>query len=252
VPSVCFELNAADLEERGQLRRLQYVPTARAIRLDDMLLIEDDAPAVGTPKGAEDRSWFEKLHRGVMIRKDLALDDPRAFSGHLVFNGFEMEDNGHPLHIRINGVPFVRPPTKRAHPLARQYYGREWGRGFDNWFVVEIPVGALKQGTNEVVLWAESEETSWEIMVAAEEEYARGSLTRVHHPNRSAKSRDGGETWDFDRLGWKDAHDGEYAVRLSLDRYVPEGVYVSPGASGARLSGLAGSNAQRSRPVTAS
>ena len=224
-----FDLNASDLEARGRLKRLGYLPSEHVIKLDDMLLIEDDAPAIGAPKGAEDRSWFEKLHRGVMIRKDLVLDDPRAFSGYLVFNGSEMEENEHPLHIRVNGTHLVRLPTKWAHPFARQYYTREWGHdGFDNWFVVEIPVGALRQGKNEFVLWTESEEASWEIMVAAEEEYARGSVTRVHHPNRSSRSRDGGATWDFDRLGWKDAHDGEYAIRLSLDRYVPEGTYVSP------------------------
>lgn len=225
---VKFGLSAADLEAQGQLKQLRYIATEQVIKLDDMLLIEDDAPAMGAPKGAEDRSWFERLHRGVMIRKDLMLDDPRAFAGYLVFNGVEVENNDHPLHLSINGKHLIRLPTKLAHPFAKQYYTSEWGAGFDNWFVVELPVGAFRKGVNEFILWAESEETSWEVMVASEEEYRRGSSTRLHHPNRSAKSRDGGRTWDFERLGWKDELDGEYAIRLSLDRYVVEGVYLSP------------------------
>ena len=226
---VSFERNATNLEERGQFRNLRYDEDKERIVLDDRVLIEDDAPAIGQPEGTEDRSWFEKLHRGVMMRKDLVLEDARAFAGYIVFNGMEIDDNDHPLHIRINGVEVVRPPSKQAHPFARQYYTTDWGGShFDNWFVVEIPVGALRQGENEIVLWAESEETSWEIMVAADGEYWRGSETRLSHPNRSAKSRDAGEHWDFEHLGWKDEIDGEYCVRLSLDRHASEGVYISP------------------------
>jgi len=180
------------------------------------------------PEGAKDRSWFERLHKGVMIRKDLVLDDPRAYSGYLVFNGLEMKDNECPLHITINGNHVLRPPTKDAHPLAKQYYTRDWAGDFDNWFFVKIPVGMLKKGTNEFIMWADSEDTSWEIMVADDGEYKRGSSTQTHHPNRSAKSRDGGKSRDFGKLGWKDVHDGEYSIRLSLDRYVPEGIYISP------------------------
>jgi hypothetical protein len=226
---VSFVLDAADLEERGQFSNLQYYGSEGAISLNDMLLVEDDAPAIGCPQGAEERSWFEKLQRGVMVRKDLVLEDARAFAGYLVFVGTEADDNDHPLYIRINGVDLVRPPSKLAHPFARHYYTNDWGGShFDNWFVVEIPVGALQAGENEILLWAESEETSWEIMVAADQEYPRGSTTRLSHPNRSAKSRDHGASWDFEHLGWKDEIDGEYSIRLSLDRYVSEGVYVSP------------------------
>ena len=221
-------LDAAALEERGQFTNLRH-NEAGAIGLDDRLLVEDDAPAIGRPQGAQERSWFEKLHRGVMVRKDLVLDDARAFAGYIVFVGTEADDNDHSLYIRINGVDLVRPPSKRVHPFARHYYTSDWGGShFDNWFVVEVPVGALQSGENEILLWAESEETSWEVMVAADEEYPRGSPTRLSHPNRSAKSRDGGRSWDFEHLGWKDEIDGEYCIRLSLDRYVAEGSYISP------------------------
>ncbi|MBN1293343.1 MAG: hypothetical protein JXB48_16000 [Candidatus Latescibacteria bacterium] len=223
-----FTLEAAALEQRGQFKQLRYHKASNTIKLDDMELIEDDAPAIGMPKGASDRSWFERLHKGIRIRKELVLDDPRAFSGYLVFNGLEMKDNTFPLNISINGHQFLRPPSRDAHPFAKQYYTREWAGDLDNWFFVEIPVGALKKGANEFILWADSDDTSWEIMVASDEEYIRGSSTRTHHPNRSTKSRDGGSFWDFDKLGWKDELDGEYCIRLSLDRYVSEGTYISP------------------------
>ncbi|HUT63024.1 MAG TPA: hypothetical protein VMZ04_03605, partial [Anaerolineae bacterium] len=168
-------------------------------------------------------------YNGIKIRKVFMLGDPRAFSGFLVIDGVEHEYNEHPLHISVNGEHFLRLPTKYAHPLAEQYYILGKHNYFtDNWFIVEIPVGSLKKGTNEIILWTESEETSWEVVVAVDEEFKRGSTTRIHHPDRSSKSRDGGKTWDSKRLGWKDGYDGEYAIRLSLDRYCPEGVYISP------------------------
>ena len=223
-----FEMSAAELEQRGQFRGVRY-DSDGTITLDDRELIEDDAPAIGQPEGATDRSWFERLSRGVHLRKDLVLHDPRARAAYLVFNGRETENNDQPLRICLNDVEIVRPPTRYAHPSARQYYTTDWGGShFDNWFVVQVPVGALRQGENQIVLWSESEETSWEVMVAADREYWRGSETRLQHPNRSAKSRDGGKHWDFDRLGWKDEIDGEYCVRLSLHRHVSGGRYVSP------------------------
>jgi len=225
-----FRLSASALEKTGRLQQVRYNAENKGFLLKDMVLFEDEAAAIGRPQGATDRSWFERLRQGVRIRKDFILDDPRAFSGYLVFNGLEAVNNEEPLRISVNGLELIRPGSKYAHPFAREYYTREWTSfaDFDNWFRVEIPVGALKKGRNEFQLWAESETPAWEIMVASDKEYATGSSTQLHHPNRSAKSRDAGQTWDFDRLGWKDEIDGEYVVRLSLDRYVPEGTCLSP------------------------
>ena len=221
-----LNLDAASLEERGQLKELRYFRKDNAIRLNDMLLIEDDAPACGIPEGYDvaEKAYLEKLHKGVIVRKDFILDDPRACSGYLLFLGMEYKDNTHPLHISVNGNTFLRLPTRQAFPFAKQYIDLGWTR----WFIIEMPVGALKKGANEILLWSESEEPSWEINIAAEEEFKRGSLTRTHHPNRSAKSADNGKTWNYDKLGWKNKIDGEYSIRLSLDRSVPEGIYISP------------------------
>ncbi|MFH1566518.1 MAG: hypothetical protein ABIL09_00860, partial [Gemmatimonadota bacterium] len=224
-----LDLDAAALEARGQLVGLTYSTGAGAIALDDLVLVEDDAPAIGRPRGAVDDAWFERLRRGVVARKDLVLDDPRAAAAWLLFCGRERTGNEEPLHLRVNGRHLVRPPTRQAHPAARHYYTTDWGGAhFDNWFVIPLPVDVLRAGTNEFQLWTESEAPAWEIMVASDSEYARGSETRTHHPDRSARSLDGGGTWDFRHLGWKGGIDGEYCVRLSLDRHVPEGVYRSP------------------------
>jgi len=231
VATVKFHLNTCSLEEKGQLKGLKYYTNENAIKLDDMLLIEDDAPGNGPPEGfdTEERAWFEKLQKGVLIKKEIMLDDPRAFSGYLVFNGVEHENNECPLTITVNGKHCQRLPSKYAYPLSTHYYVIDANNYFtDNWFVVKIPTGALVKGKNEFVLRADSDEPSWEIVIAEENEFKRGSVTRIHHPNRSAKSRDGGKSWDYKKLGWKDTIDGEYAIRLSLDRFVPEGTYISP------------------------
>lgn len=184
-------LDAAALEKRGQLRQLAYRPEQGAITLDETVLVEDDAPAIGRPQGASDESWFERLHQGLTIRKELVLDSGHAKEAWLLFCGREATDNEHPLHLQVNGCTVVRPPTKLAHPAARHYYTTDWGGAhFDNWFVVPIPVGALRTGVNQILLWTESKETSWEIMVAAASEYPRGTDSGRTHPDRSAKSQD--------------------------------------------------------------
>lgn len=221
-------LDAAALEAQGQLAGVAWDAAANRIALDDRVLVEDDAPAIGRPEGATDEAWFERLVRGVRIRKELVLDDGRAAAAWLTWCGRERDGNDVPLHIAANGVEVLRPPSKHAAPQCRHYYTSDWGGShFDNWFVVALPAGALRAGVNAIDLWADAGEPGWEVMVAADSELARGSSPPRARADRSAKSRDGGVTWDRQRLGWKDEIDGEYCVRLSLDRYRREGVFRS-------------------------
>lgn len=220
-------LTAADLEASGQLDRC--VLSADGIALEDMVLVEDDAPAIGRPQGAEDEAWFEHLKQGLVVRKELILDRADSRGAWLLFCGREATGNDQPLYLRVNGHDLVRPPTQIAHPAARHYYTTDWGGAhFDNWFVVPIPPGALKTGANEILLWADSEEVCWQLMVAAAAEYPRGSDQRQKAPGRSARSLDGGQTWDRQHLGHKGSLDGEYCIRLSLDRHAHLGRYRSP------------------------
>ncbi|MCK4346802.1 MAG: hypothetical protein KAX05_16085, partial [Bacteroidales bacterium] len=223
--------DATKIEKNARLINLHFNPSEKAITLDNTELIEDDAPAVGLPEkyfGIEYRKatapWQEDLKKGVMIKKILILNDPGVWSGRLLFLGQEKKDNIDPLYISINGHHFLRPASSVAYPHARQYIDIEWLR----WYFIDLPVGVLKKGANEILMWSESEVPAWKVCIALKEEFARGSLTRTNHPNRSLKSVDGGKTWSDSKLGINDLEDGEYTIRLSLDRYVPAGEYVSP------------------------
>jgi hypothetical protein len=224
-----IHLNASGIEHDARLVNLRVDRQKNEIILDDLELIEDDAPATGVPEGYNEGSrnaeWVEYLKKGIVIKKVLILDDPTANSGRLVFKGMEVKGNKEPLHLSLNGVAFDRPASLLAFPFAKEYIDYAPN---DRWFFIDMPVGALKKGENEVLMWVNSDSTSWEVLIALEKEFARGSLTRTHSPNRSLKSLDGGKTWSDSKLGLKNSVDGEYSVRFSLDRHVKSGQYVSP------------------------
>jgi hypothetical protein len=224
-------IRAGDLEAHGQLHDVVLVDDG--IRLRDRVLVEDDATAIGCPEGGESRSWFEPLVPGARIRKILVLDDDRARSASLTWCGTEADGNEAALHIAVNGIEIVRPPTSQVHPQCRHYYTTDWGGShFDNWFVVALPVGALQVGANTVEMWCDAQTSTpdrpaWEVMVGADSERYRGSDPPLPPVGRSTFSDDGGSTWDTQRLGR--AHDmaGEYCVRLSLERHRRSGVLRS-------------------------
>ena len=221
-------LDASDIENRARLINLRFDRGGGVIGLDDTKLIEDDAPATGVPEGYDSYDqgpveWVEDLRRGIVIKKIFVVENPSAVSGRVVFKGFEVQGNKESLHLSLNGEKFVRPASQIAFPHARQYIDLSW----DRWFYVDLPIEKLRQGSNELLMWAESDSTSWRILIAHEKEFKRGSLTRTS-PNRSMKSNDGGQSWSDFRLGAMDEIDGEYSIRLSLDQYLPFGEYVSP------------------------
>ena len=236
-------INAGALEADGQLHDVVLVDAG--LRLRDTVLVEDDATAIGCPEGAENRSWFEALVPGVRIRKILVLDDGRARAASLTWCGTEADGNDAALHIAVNGIEIVRPPTSQIHPQCRHYYTPDWGGShFDNWFVVALPVGALHAGDNTVELWCDDaastpDHPAWEVMVAADSERHRGSDPPLPAVGRSAFSDDDGSTWDAQRLGRNHDLAGEYCVRLSLERFRRSGVLRS-GVIDATTSGQEG------------
>jgi hypothetical protein len=145
---------------------LRYDEEAGQIELSNRVLVEDDASAIGQPEGVAERAWFEVLEVGLRIRKELVLDDGRASAAWLTWCGVEPENNEVPLWLSVKGVDVVRPPTKYAEPQCKHYY---------NWFVVELPVGALRTASNTVDMWVESGAPSWQVMVAADSELLCGS-----------------------------------------------------------------------------
>src|SRR5690606_16307267 len=211
------------------LKQLVYDRAKDGIRLQDTELIEDDGPATGLPEGYESYTrgpveWVEDLRKGIVIKKLLVVEHPASFSTKLVFKGMEVKGNKAPLFNSVNGTRIERPASIDAYPHARQYIDMS----IDRWYYIDLPADKLRKGQNEILMWTESDSTSWRILIAHAEEFKRGSLTRTEHPNRSMKSKDGGQTFSDTKLGAMDKIDGEYSIRLSLDRYLSNGEYISP------------------------
>ncbi|MHB9106157.1 MAG: hypothetical protein ACYDCO_03785 [Armatimonadota bacterium] len=106
------------------------------------------------------------------------------------------------------------------------------GWAYGGWGAVDVPVALLRKGTNSIVF------------------SGAGSLfvDNCLKPNRSARSVDGGKTWDFDHLGTDGQYNGEYVVRLGLGRYPGAGVLWSDSIDLAALAGD-GSLAPVAKPV---
>jgi len=139
----------------------------------------------------------------VHAKKIFELDDPGPGGATLGVLLQPQKEEG-TLLVDINGHT-----VQVAYPRERDYWENGWRR-------VPVEPGALKRGTNEVVLRT-AEGSAFQVFIE-----------NCVHPNRSAKSRDGGRTWQFGRLGHNGAYRGEYVVRLELKRYASEGVLTSP------------------------
>lgn len=227
--SVDYKADASGIEKGAQLIQLKFDQSKNLIRLQETELIEDDAPAAGLPEGYKTYTkgpveWVEDLRKGIVIKKILFLQNTAANAARVVFKGMEVKGNKEPLHFSINGEKFIRPASLIAYPQARQYIDMA---ALDRWYYVDLPANKLRKGNNELLMWTESDSTSWRVLIAHINEFKRGSLTRTS-PNRSMKSSNGGRTWSDKRLGAMDNIDGEYSVRLSLDRYLLSGEYHSP------------------------
>ena len=190
------------------------------IKLLEGELIENDSPAAGESRLAP--GIYEAITDRIFAKKELWIEDLRASSALLLFLGKEEKGNKTPLYIDVNGNTVVRKASLIGYPLAKQYQ-LEWGR----WYYVDLPLSYLREGKNEIVFRTPSKEPSWYILVANDEEYYKGTVEDVKPPNTSAKSRDGGKTWNYDRLGSEDAFDGEYIVRIYLKKFRRKGSITS-------------------------
>jgi len=130
----------------------------------------------------------ETLSAEVWGKKQFFIHDPRCDGARLfVYTGA--------ARVTCNGTAL---PAGKVLPSTGWHY---W----------DVPPELLKQGLNEFVF------------------SGGGSLVieQSLYPNRSAKSTDGGRTWEFDRLGFGGVENGEYLVRLRLAQYPREGVITS-------------------------
>jgi hypothetical protein len=183
--------------------------SGQTLELKEGELFEDDGPAAGYSYQPNE----EKLSDRVWIKKELILPNPQAKKATLLVGP------GGALKGSVNG---------KAIDLQRV------GKAGNYWEAYSLPPDVLKSGRNDIVLHG-----SGKVWIARADEFAAGSETRAAHPNRSARSTDGGKTWDHDHLGTASNVDGEYYVRLFLDHYRSSGSLILPVLDAANLTGQA-------------
>ncbi len=170
--------------------------------------------------GASVHPWAEAACEGlqgmVRGRKDFLLDNRRARGAELCVLAKDVEVflNGTRLAYRkvfrrVQGFSGIFPAKKfpkghKMHYLNGKPFRDYWHGG---WTRVPVPVRMLKKGMNTVVVRAEPKKKS------------RLLIETSLFPNRSAVSRDGGLTWDYDHLSRAGNVDGEYIIRLMLKRH---------------------------------
>lgn len=192
------KFNARSLFDQSISNGVRLNTAGDAIELQTGEVIEDDGPAAGYSYKPNE----EKLIERVWIKKELLIDKPETRSATLLVGP------GGGLKALINGKPVeLKTPEKTG-----QY-----------WQAYTIPTSCLKEGTNEIVLSGNGK-----VWIARAEDFAAGSIERPKHPGRSSKSVDGGKTWAADRLGPGGDIQGEYCVRLFLDRHRATGSLMLP------------------------
>jgi hypothetical protein len=207
-----LHLDAQTLFERSVTKDIE-VSDEQMVALQRGVVIEDDGPAAGYSYQPNE----ELLGERDWIKKDLIIDRPQASRATLLVGRRMAGKNPPPLLGTINGRAAELEPA---------------GKTGQNWEQYRFDPAMLVAGRNEFVLHG-----TGKIWIARDDEFAAGSQTRTRHPNRSAKSRDAGQSWDYEHLGPKGDLDGEYCVRLFLDQQQSRGWLTSPVVDVANLSG---------------
>lgn len=179
--------SAADFERCTWDRFVDTLSEPGAVKLVAGYQIADEI-------GDRVSSDVELVAGNVKARKWLIAPVRRA-SGQLVFFGSAV---GPECRITCNDIP-LHVEGKAVAP---------------GWSCVDIPAGILRRGLN-----------CFEFSAGKDSRISIGTEACIL-PDRSARSRDGGKTWDKDWIG--PGYDGEYLVRLWLDVYPAKGEIVSP------------------------
>lgn len=235
--SLATKLDALALYESGQAYDVMRAPGENGIQLNDMVLIENDGPGAGR---SEKGVFTEPLHAGVRIKKTLRLDDPRADEAHVVLYMDTTSDKRPPYYLLVNG--------HRVEGVPQSWHELKW------WWV-PVPVEYLVAGDNEIVLVCDAPEgEGYKVLFARADEYERGGgaysyqghtglltsgfvqipdsgilegLTPINVGVTSARSTDGGQSWNNTLLGPEADTQGEYVIRLNLKQYHATGALLS-------------------------
>jgi hypothetical protein len=231
------ERTAIELYERGQVYDVMRSPDGAGVVLNDLVLVENDAPGAGR---SEKGVYKEPLHAGVRVKKILRLEDARAQQAHVVLY---MDTNAAippPYYVLVNG--------QRVEGVPRSWHELKW-------YWVPVPVEYLRPGDNEIeVVCDAAPGQGYEVLLARADEYERGGgafsyeghtglltsgfveipdsgelpgLTPIRVGETSARSTDGGATWKNMLLGPQADTPGEYVIRLNLQRYHASGTLVT-------------------------
>lgn len=180
-----------------------------SIILNDQHLIEDDAPGCGFDSNP---ASIEVLKGGVVLKKILIVDRlpvKEACIVALLYPKFPPNpNNGRHVVFNVNGYE-------------TSYEVNHF------WTKASIPASVLKLGENIVTLRTLEPDAQFTTWLAMDENYSKGSSTRMHAPGRSSRSNDGGKTWT-DRIGELGRAKGEYVIRLKIGAYGSEGHFESP------------------------
>ena len=144
---------------------------------------------------------FEELSSTTWVRKCFVVDGPPPRDARLSIAGYRLRGRGR-LAGTFNGRPFTFPARSN----------NSW---YADWVIAPLPA-PVRRGENELLL-----HTTGSLVF-------RLFIEPSHLPNRSARSTDGGLTFDDAHLGKGGFIDGEYVIRLSGKRLPREGVVTSP------------------------
>jgi hypothetical protein len=197
-----LRLDARTIYEQAVSRNISLSPDGSTLQLDSGEVSQDDGPAAGWSY----KPNVETLSSKVWIRKQLVIRNPRASSAVL------MVGPGGNLNVSVNGRPLTLEQPRKT--------------GFGLWQAYTVNPGVFKPGVNDIVMSGTGR--VW---------IARGDDSPVALPHRSARSADGGVSWNADRLGPEGNISGEYYVRVFLEHYLASGSILLPVMDAGNLDG---------------
>jgi len=197
-----LRLDACTIFERAVSSNIVLSQDGSALQLKSGEVFEDDGPA----SGFSYKPNREKLSPGIAIRKQLLIPNPQASKAVL------MVSRGGNLKVEVNGH------------LQKLEAPRE--TGWRQWQAYDIDPASLKAGLNDIVIRG----SGMVLIARADDSYAE-------LPHRSARSADGGKTWNVDRLGPAGDIAGEYYVRAYLEHFQSRGSILLPVMDAANLEG---------------
>lgn len=260
--TITSSLTAEQAYEQGFARHVMRPGNVKGISLEDRILLENDGAGAGQ---SEKGDYYEPIYKGVLVRKQFYLKNPTARKAHIILfmvpqskstnkgSSYYLLVNGY----KVNGVDvFWQQPEWRwiDIPVSMLKSGLNdiilgsdmpKGEGFNLLFAREDEYneggGKFTYLGNTAMLSADQIEidgqgnpknitqsnNSLDYFIPTKEEVQAG-LQPIRVGETSAKSVNGGKTWVKGKLGPKNNTSGEYTIRLSLDRYEPEGILDSP------------------------